>query len=54
LRRFDEAAARGGPGFKLLILPGLVALWPLIVARLRARGPAPEMNAHDRAARTAR
>jgi hypothetical protein len=37
--RLDEAA-RGAPlGFRLLILPGAVALWPLIAVRwLRAGG----------------
>jgi hypothetical protein len=50
LRRFDPAAAHAGWGFKLLILPGTIALWPLLWRRLRAGGPAEERNAHDRAA----
>jgi len=49
LRRLDPAAARGGLGFKLLILPGMVALWPLLLRRFM-RGPVNERNAHDRAA----
>ena len=31
LRRVDEAAANGRLGFKLLILPGVVAIWPLLL-----------------------
>ena len=51
LRRIDPAAAAAGVGFKLLVLPGLVALWPYF-ALLLARGRVPqERNAHDRAAR---
>lgn len=50
LARFDSAAAHAGWGFKLLILPGAVALWPLLWRRVRDGGPAPERNAHDRGA----
>lgn len=51
LRRLDPAAAQAGLGFKLLLLPGLIALWPYLALRL-ARGATPvERNAHDRAAR---
>ena len=42
--------AQAGWGFKLLIVPGAVALWPLLWRRVRAGGPAAERNAHDRAA----
>ncbi|MBI1380487.1 MAG: hypothetical protein GC161_05290 [Planctomycetaceae bacterium] len=31
LRRVDRAAERAGVGFVLVILPGLVALWPWLV-----------------------
>lgn len=35
----DPAAKRGTWGFRLLILPGVVALWPLMLAKWRrARG----------------
>lgn len=35
--RIDPAAARGTPGFRILILPGVVALWPILLLRwLRA------------------
>lgn len=50
LARFDAAAAHASWGFKLLIVPGAVALWPLLWRRVRAGGPAAERNAHDRAA----
>ncbi len=50
LARFDTAAARAGWGFKLLVLPGFVALWPLLLPRLLRGAPAEERNVHDRAA----
>jgi hypothetical protein len=50
LARFDSAAAHAGWGFKLLIVPGAVALWPLLWRRVLAGGPTAESNAHDRAA----
>jgi len=54
LSRFDAAAANAGWGFKLLVLPGIVALWPLLWGRLIAGRPLEERNAHDRAALGAR
>lgn len=49
--RIDPSARRGTLGFRLLILPGTVALWPLLARRwLRRESPPPEHNAHrDRA-----
>lgn len=48
VNRVDPSAREGGVGFRLLILPGTVALWPLMVARLRAGGPPPAIDsAHD-------
>jgi hypothetical protein len=36
--RMDHVARQGTPGFRLIILPGTVALWPLLAARwLRSR-----------------
>ena len=36
--RIDEHAAGAGLGFRLLILPGVVALWPVLLNRwIRAR-----------------
>ena len=33
--RIDPDAAQGSWGFRVLIFPGTVALWPLLVARMR-------------------
>jgi hypothetical protein len=48
LRRLDAAAAHGPWGFRLLVSPGLIALWPWMLRRAwRARGePAIECTAH--------
>ncbi|MFN0066029.1 MAG: hypothetical protein ACKVYV_00175, partial [Limisphaerales bacterium] len=41
LVRLDPAAAGGGLGFRLLITPGLVALWPVLRRKSRGHpGPA--------------
>ena len=52
--RVDPAAADGTWGFRVLIFPGCIALWPLVILRWRRGGPPPaERNAHrDAAART--
>lgn len=50
--KVDPVAREGTWGFRLLILPGTVALWPLFALRL-ARGirvPPEERNAHRVAA----
>lgn len=50
--RIDPAAQEGSWGFRLLIIPGSAALWPLLLSRLRRgsdRPPEPE-DAHRRAA----
>jgi hypothetical protein len=54
LRRFDEAAAQGGLGFRLLVLPGMVALWPLLLVMWRRGEAVQERNAHDRVAAVTR
>jgi len=42
VERCDPGAAGTGPGFRLLILPGVAALWPLLLARvLRGCTPPP-------------
>jgi hypothetical protein len=48
LGRLDPVAAHGTWGFRLLVLPGVVALWPLLLSRwVRGLGQPPvEHNAH--------
>ena len=49
----DPAARHGTVGFRLLIVPGVMALWPLLLVRLVGGGQAPpdEWNAHRAAAK---
>jgi len=50
--RIDPSAREGTWGFRLAVLPGVAALWPLFARRWR-RGtiePPVESNAHRRAA----
>jgi hypothetical protein len=51
--RIDPSANGASVGFRLLILPGATALWPVLLRRwLRGdRTPPRERNAHRRAAR---
>lgn len=53
LRRIDPSAERGTWGFRVLVTPGIVALWPVLWRRwARAADGLPEENsAHRRAAR---
>ena len=48
----DPGAREGSWGFRLIVLPGVVVLWPLLLRRwLAGRGEPPvESNAHRRAA----
>jgi len=50
--RIDAGAHDASIGFRLIALPGVVALWPLLARRWRAATGAPpiESNAHRRAA----
>ena len=50
--RVDPAARGGTWGFRVLILPGAVALWPLLAWRWIAGTSPIEHNAHRDAART--
>ena len=53
--RIDPVALAGTWGFRLIILPGVVALWPLLLRRWVADDPPPtERNAHRVAARRRR
>jgi hypothetical protein len=52
VNRVDPHARRGSWGFRLLIVPGTMAIWPLLLRRW-AQGihePPEEHNAHRRAA----
>jgi hypothetical protein len=51
--RLDPAAEHGTIGFRVAIVPGVVALWPYLLARLAsgAAGPPDEWTAHRAAAR---
>ncbi len=53
--KVDPLAKSGTLGFRLLIFPGAVALWPLLLIRVRRGGlPVLERNAHrDRASKVA-
>ena len=52
VQRVDPAARGASWGFRLLILPGAAALWPLLLARwVRGVPPPEERNAHRDAAR---
>ncbi len=48
--RIDPHAAYGSWGFRLLIVPGTMALWPLLLRRWAtgAKEPPEECNAHRR------
>ena len=49
--RIDPNAAHAPVGFRLIIVPGTVALWPLLAIRLLRGQQAPaESTAHKRAA----
>ena len=50
--RLDPDARGATWGFKLLIVPGSAALWPLLLLRwVRAQGPPAEKSPHRLAAR---
>lgn len=48
--RIDPLARGSGLGFRLLIVPGAAALWPLLLRNVRLGHPPVERTAHDRAA----
>jgi len=55
-KRIDPHAAHGSWGFRLLIIPGTIAFWPLLLKRWTsgATEPPEECNAHRKAARANR
>ena len=54
VQKIDPHAAPGSWGFRLLILPGAAAFWPLLLKRWwrGVRQPPEECTAHRRAAKT--
>lgn len=49
--KIDANAREGSWGFRLAILPGVAALWPLMLRRwLSAKAPPVERNSHRNAA----
>ncbi|HEX5221391.1 MAG TPA: hypothetical protein VFZ59_17635 [Verrucomicrobiae bacterium] len=53
VKKIDPHAAHGSWGFRLLIIPGAMALWPLLLRRWFSgvKEPPEENNAHRRATR---
>ena len=51
--KIDPLAAESTPGFRMLIVPGTILFWPLLLLRWAAGSMAPpiEVNAHRRRAR---
>ncbi|NNF03078.1 MAG: hypothetical protein HKN17_01320 [Rhodothermales bacterium] len=54
LGRIDPDAREATRGFRLIVFPGLVLLWPVVVRRLRSgeERPPSEQTAHKRMWRT--
>jgi len=50
VQRIDSQAKGSGLGFRVLIFPGTVAFWPLLLHRWMRGGPDPavEQNSHRR------
>ncbi len=52
VNRIDPVARESSWGFRLIIVPGVIALWPLLALRwMRGLPPPEENNPHRRAAR---
>ena len=50
-RAIDPSAEEGTWGFKLLIIPGAMVFWPLLLKRwMKKQGPPEERSAHRKAA----
>jgi hypothetical protein len=56
VKKIDPHAAHGSWGFRLLIIPGTMAFWPLLLKRWTsgAHGPPEEHTAHRLAAKAKR
>jgi len=53
VKKIDPHAAHGSWGFRLLVIPGTMAFWPLLLRRWMSgvHEPPEECNEHRRAAR---
>lgn len=53
VKKIDPHAAHGSWGFRILIIPGTMAFWPLLLRRWLkgVHEPPEECNAHRKAAR---
>lgn len=53
VRRVDSSAQQSTWGFRVMIVPGVIALWPLLLLRLMrgVQHPLIEKNAHRKAVR---
>jgi hypothetical protein len=53
VKKIDPHAAHGSWGFRLIIIPGTMAFWPLLLIRWASgvKEPPEECNAHRRTAR---
>jgi len=53
VKRIDPHATHGSWGFRLLVIPGTMALWPLLLKRWASgvKEPPEECNAHRKAAK---
>jgi hypothetical protein len=56
VKRIDPHAAHGSWGFRLIVIPGAMVFWPLLLRRwaIGVKRPPEETNAHRRAARIRR
>ncbi len=53
VKKIDPHAAHGSWGFRVLVIPGAMAFWPMLLRRwvTGVKVPPEECNAHRRAAR---
>ena len=51
VNRIDSIASESTWGFRVIIIPGVIALWPILARRwMRGLPPPPQSNAHRKAA----
>ncbi len=52
VNRIDPSAAKGSWGFRVLVLPGTAALWPILLTRWLRKAPPPTERSAHRAERS--